>query len=209
MRADDQDKSAPPPGAGTRPVDKAFLGPEFLTWLYFFLEEEGFEVEVDGEPVRFAIGKRAVLKTLDASGSRVALSGPELDDSGELLYALRRGALIEGLALQMALGERVYDFTLTGSDGGISLKVPDLFSKDEPPDEESGAEEAPKPRARRPDVADVLDLRMLVLDDLERVLDDLFRRFITRRLARAWHSEDLKTIRSTVATRLKGHLPEV
>lgn len=210
MRADDQDKSAPPPGAGARPVDKAFLGPEFLTWLYFFLEEESFEVEVDGEPVRFAIGKRAVLKTFDASGARVAISGPDLDDSGELLHAVRRGALIEGLSLQMALGERVYEFTLTGADGGISLKVPDLFSKDEPPDESGDPDDAaPKPRARRADAADVLDLRMMVLDDLERVLDDLFRRFVTRRLARAWHSEDLKTIRSTVATRLKGHLPSV
>lgn len=210
MRADDQDKSAPPPGAGTRPVDKAFLGPEFLTWLYFFLEEEAFEVEIEGDTVRFAIGKRAVLKTLDASGSRVALSGPELDDSGELLYAVRRGALIEALSLQMATGERVYELVLTGSDGGVSLKVPDLFSKDEPPDEDAGADgedAAPKRRARRPDAADVLDLRMMVLDDVERVLDDLFRRFVTRRLARAWHSEDLKTIRSTVATRLKGHLP--
>lgn len=211
MRADDQDKSAPPPGAGTRPVDKAFLGPEFLTWLYFFLEEEAFEVDVDGDRVRFAFGKRAVLKTFDASGARVAISGPELDDSGELLHAVRRGALIEALSLQMAAGERVYDLVLTGSDGGVSLKVPDLFSKDEPADTDADAGEdaPPKRRARRPDAADVLDLRMMVLDDVERVLDDLFRRFITRRLARAWHSEDLKTIRSTVATRLKGHLPSV
>lgn len=187
-----------------------FLGPEFLTWLYFFLEEEGFEVDVEGEQARFAIGKRAVLKVLDSSGSRVTLAGPDLDDSGELLHAVRRGALIEGIALQMALGERVYEITLTGSDGGVALKVPDLFSKDEPADDDDGGDEerAPRPRARRPDAADVLDLRMLCLDDVERVLDDLFRRFVTRRLARAWHSEDLSTIRSTVATRLQGHLPK-
>lgn len=212
MRADDQDKSAPAPGAGSRPVDKMFLGPEFLTWLYFFLEDEGFDVDVDGEQVRFAIGKRAVLKVLDASGSRVTLSGPDLDDSGELLHAVRRGALIDGIALQMALGERVYELTLTGSDGGIALKVPDLFSKDESSDDdpdEGNNVDAPKPRSRRPDAADVLDLRMMCLDDVERVLDDLFRRFVTRRLARAWHSEDLSTMRSTVATRLKGHLPSV
>ncbi len=210
MRADDQDKSAPAPNAGSRPVDKAFLGPEFLTWLYFFLEEEGFEVDIEGEQARFAIGKRALLKVLDASGSRVTLSGPDLDDSGELLHAVRRGALIEGLSLQMALGERVYELSLTGSDGGVALKVPDLFSKDEPAgDEVERDPEQPKPRSRRPDAADVLDLRMMCLDDVERVLDDLFRRFVTRRLARAWHSEDLRTIRSTVASRLKGHLPSV
>lgn len=206
MRADDQDKSAPIPGAGTNPADKVFLGPEFLTWLYFFLEDVGFEVVVEGETVRFAMGKRAMLKVLDASGSRVSVSGPDLDDSGELLHAVRRGALIEVLTLQMALGERVYDLALSGMDGGITLKVPNLFTKDDPESDDDDQPDA-QPRSRRADAGDVLDLRMMCLDEVEGVLDDLFRRFVTRRLARAWHSEDLGTMRSTVATRLKGHLP--
>jgi hypothetical protein len=210
MRADDQDKSAPIPGAGTQPADKVFLGPEFLTWLYFHLEDQGFAIEVGGEEVRFAIGKRTVLKVLDSSGARITIAGPDLDDSGELLHAVRRGALIDILALQMVLGERVYDFSLSGSDGGITLKVPDLFSTDdekEPIGFDDEKPKRPRPKPRQIDAADVLDLRMLCLDDVEGVLDDLFRRFLTRRLARAWHSEDLSSMRATVATRLKGHLP--
>lgn len=211
MRADDQDKSAPIPGAGTLPADKVFLGPEFLTWLYFHLEENGFSVDVGGEEVRFAIGKRTVLKVFDSSGARITLAGPDLDDSGELLHAVRRGALIDTLALQLVLGERVYELSLSGPDGGISLKVPDLFSAEEDAAEPVGFDDEkpkrPRPRPRQVDAADVLDLRMLCLDDVERVFDDLFRRFLTRRLARAWHSEDLSSMRSTVATRLKGHLP--
>jgi hypothetical protein len=190
MRADDQDKSAPPPKAGARPADKLFLGPEFLTWLYFFLEEEGFELEIGTDVVRFSIGRRTVLTSLDAQTARVALTGPDLDDSGELVTAVRRGALIDLLSLQIAISERVYEVALR-SDGGFSVKVPDLSS-----DGEDG-------QKKRIDAADLLDLRMMVLDDCERVMDDLFRRFVTRRLARAWHTEDLSSMRRVVASRLK------
>jgi hypothetical protein len=199
MRADDQDKSAPAPKEGARPIDKLFLGPEFLTWLYFFLESEGFEATVSGELVRFAIGKRTVLSSPE-EGARVALSGPDLDDSGELLQAVRRGALIDVLSLQMAMGERVYEFALT-SDGGISgLKLPDLMTGE---DGEGGT------GARRPDAADILDLRMMAHDDVETVVDDLFSRFVTRRLAGAWQSEDLRSMRRAVATGLKARLAKV
>ena len=190
MRADDQDKSAPPPKAGASPSDKLFIGPEFLTWLYFYLEEEGFELTVGEDVVLFAIGKRTVLTTLDEQGARVALTGPDLDDSGELITAVRRGAFIDMLSLQLAISERVYEVSLT-ADGGFTVKVPDLSS--------DGEDEAPK----RIDPIDMLDLRLMVLDDVERVIDDLFQRFVTRRLARAWHTEDLSAIRRVIATRLK------
>lgn len=190
MRADDQDKSAPPPKAGARPADKLFLGPEFLTWLYFFLEEVGFELDVGDDLVRFAIGRRTVLTHLDAQGARVALTGPDLDDAGELFTAVRRGAFIDLLSLQLLISERVYEVSFR-ADGGFSVKVPDLTS-----DGEDG-------HKRRLDAADLLDLRMMVLDDVERVMDDLFRRFVTRRLARAWHTEDLKSMRRAVADRLQ------
>lgn len=219
MRADDQDKSAPPPNAGMRPADKLFLGPEFVTWLYFHLQKEGFEIALedafpdrrtapDGDLVRFAIGRRSTLKTLDGSGARISLSGPGLDDSGELLQAVRRGAFIDVLALQMQVGERVYELSLN-ADGGISgVKLPDLFTQDggEESDDEDAEERPRRKRRRGPDAADVLALRMACLDEVDAVLDALFRRFVTRRLARAWTTEDVRAIRKVVAARLAARL---
>ena len=222
MRADDQDKSAPAPEKVRKMADKAFLGPEFLTWLYFTLLEEGLELEMgdalpqDNRPedgiVRFAIGKRLVLKPIDTGGARVSLNGAGLDDNGEVLQAIRRGALIDSMTLDMALGHRVYSFGLRADDGGLlSVKLPDLFS--EPEDQDAALidplDKAPRKRRPKLPLEDVLALRMQCLDELEAVLDSLFARFVTRRLARAWHSEDVTAIRNTVASGLKARLVDV
>lgn len=217
MRADDSDRSAPAPNAGARPADKLFLGPEFVTWLYFHLQEEGFAIALPDvtrgrtregdEEVRFAIGKRSTLKMLDGAGLRVALSGPGLDDSGELLQAIRRGAFIDVLALQMQIGERVYEFSLHADASIGGLKLPDLLT---PGGESEGDdldfdEEGPA-RSRRADLADHVSLRMMCLDEVEAVVDALYARFVTRRLARAWSTEDLRSIRRAVAARLAARL---
>lgn len=223
MRADDKDQSAPAPASVRRLADKAFLGPEFLTWLYFTLLQEGLELAMPaafpkGTPedealVQFAIGKRVALRALDASGARVALSGGGLDDSGELLQAVRRGALVDVLALEVSIQSRVYALTLRADDGGlVAVKLPDLFS--EPEEEAPDPTVAPadplgkkprKPKLKLP-LEDVLALRMQCLSELEAVLDALFERFVTRRLARAWHTEDLSHMRGAVAAGLKQRL---
>lgn len=222
MRADDQDKSAPAPPAVRKLAEKLFLGSEFVTWLYFTLLQEGFEIplpaifpkdtEEEETIVQFAIGKRASLRTLDATGARVALTGPGLDDNGEILQAIRRGALIDVLSLEMSIQSRVYAFTLRAEDGGLAgVKLPDLFSE---PDEDGDTIEdplAPKKRKRRPKLPleDVLALRMQCAAELEKVIDAMFEKFVTRRLARAWHSEDVAGIRKKVAAGLKSRLVDV
>ena len=205
MRADDQDRSAPPPPS-TPGADKAFLGPEFLTWLFFELEAEGWELDVPeafadesatDPTVVFAMGNRTTLTTLDATGAKVTLSGPDIDAAGEVLHAVRRGALFEALELQMSVSGRVYRFTLRGLDGGLSGVVfPDLLS-DEADD---GASRA------KIHFDDLLSLRMMCLDEIEAIIDALYRRFITRRLARAWHVEDLSKLRAHVLAGLKARV---
>lgn len=223
MRADDQDKSAKAPASVRRLADKVFLGPEFLTWLYFTLLEEGLELALpsafpkdtpeEDALVQFAIGKRASLRTLEVGDARVALSGAGLDDNGEILQAVRRGALLDVLSLELSIQSRVYTFTLRADDGGlVAVKLPDLFS--EPEEEHLDPTVAPpdplgkkprKPKLKLP-LEDVLALRMQCLSELEAVLDALFERFVTRRLARAWQSDDLARMRSHVAKGLKQRL---
>jgi len=220
MRGDDQDKSAPAPSSPA--ADKIFLGAEFLTWLFFHLEDEGWatvlkdafpdrETAPPGDEVRFAMGTRTALKTIDKSGIRVNLAGPQLDDSGELLQAVRHGALIDSMDLQMAIGDRVYGLTLKAGDGGLSsVKFPDLFTE---PDENFDADDEDegdgRPRRRGPSLDDVLALRMSCLDEVENVIDALFSRFVTRRVARAWQSEEMKSMRKKVAAGLAARLASV
>ena len=228
MRPDDQDKSAPAPEAVRRVADKLFLGTEFITWLYFTIVEEGGSIDLgdalpeamrpppddDGKcMVLMAIGKRAVLKTVDTGGARVTLAGAGLDDNGEILQAVRRGALIDTMSLDMSLGHRVYSFSWRADDGGVvGVKLPDLFS--EPEDQDAATIRdpllGPATKKRRPKLPleDILALRMQCLDELEAVIDALFARFITRRLARAWHTEDVAGIRKVVARGLKARLVE-
>jgi hypothetical protein len=208
MRADDADRSATPPPHSGLP-EKSFLGPEFLTWLFFHLEEENWELEAkDAFPdpqtqpqdgiVSFAMGRKTVLQTLDATGSKVSLSGPELDKRGELLQAIHQGALFETLELQMAISNRVYQYTLRGQDGGISqVKFPDMYTESS---DDIGADGATGgSRKRQLPAEDLLALRMICLDELESVIDLLFTRFLTRRLAQAWQKQDLFSMRRRVA----------
>lgn len=196
--------------APARIADKAFLGPEFVTWLYFTIIEDGFEVEVpeafplgttapeDGI-VRFAVGKRLALRSLDATGAKVTLAGAGLEDSGEVLQAIRRGALLETMSLDMAVGDRVYSFTLSATDGGLSgVKLPDLFT-----DPGEGEEEQAKKSRPRLPFEDVLSLRMQAMDEIDRVIDALFARFVTRRIANAWATDDTAAIRRRVAAGLR------
>jgi hypothetical protein len=222
MRADDQDKSAPAPPAVRRLLEKQFLGPEALTWIYFSLLEEGLELSLaeafpkdtsdDEAVVRFQIGKRMALKAVDASGARVSLSGPGLDDSGEVLQAIRRGALVDVLSLDVQVQSRTYSVVMRGEDGALSVKLPDLFS--EPEDAQAATVDdplAPKKPKRRPQLPleEILALRMQCADEIERVLDALFHKFLVRRLARAWQNDDVQRMRKHIAGGLKQRMVDV
>jgi hypothetical protein len=222
MRADDQDKSAPAPPAVRKLAEKMFLGPEFLTWLYFTLLEEEMAMElpgafpkgtpVDETVVQFQMGKRVALRAVDATGARVSLSGPGLEDSGEVLQAVRRGALVSSMAFDAQVQSRTYSLGINGEDGALSVKLPDLFS--EPEDAEAATVEdplAPKKKKRRPKLPleDILALRMQCAEEIERVLDALFEKFLVRRLARAWSTDDVARMRKHIAHGLKARLVDV
>ena len=181
-------------------AEKLFLGPEFTTWLYFHILEQEFEVSVPeafpdksmqppGGVVQFAIGPRVALSTLDGSGSRTTLAGPNLDDSGELYQAVRGGAQIDSLRLHIQVHERVYEATLfaDGSLGSVKL----------PADVPKGA-----------DLEDALAVRSACLDEVERVIDACFHRFLTRRLAKAWADEDLREVKVRVKEALTKRLKD-
>ena len=206
MRPDDQQTATGMPRS--IPLEKQFLGPEFLTWLFFHLEAHDWAIptsELGGDctsrftnpHVLFAPGQKILLKAADGSNTKVALSGTGLDGSGELHQAIRRGAFIESLGLMLALDGQVYSFVINGMDGSLSgVKLPNLLA-----DGETDEEANPASRGGRKlnlPVDEVVFLRAAALQDIEKVLDGLFSLFLTRRLARAFVQEDLSLIRQNV-----------
>lgn len=201
-----------------RIVDKMFLGPEFLTWLYFAaLDDRGVTIDADAmtankETMQVVVGKKVSLRDVTAEGARVSLAGTGLGDSGELLQAVRRGANIESLAMDMAIGNRVYSFTL-GADGGFSsVKIPDLFTDEGGEDAKVGEVGADgnevKKKKRRPKLPteDILELRMQCLDELENVIDALFAEFLERRLSSDAWARDQRAILQCVGDGLRSRL---
>lgn len=212
--------AAMPAPADVRVEHLLFLGPEWLTWLYFEIVIEGGSFDLKKEAphlegadeVLFAIGKRVVLSSIDG-GAKVTLSGPGLADNGEIMSAVRRGAQLQTLALDASIGHRVYSFTLE-SDGVMSLKLPDLFSEPEDDKPADGGVDTTLPgakkRARRPVLPfeDILSLRAQCAAEVECVIDALFGRFLKRRLSTRWVTHDVANIRSVVGNGLRARLVE-
>lgn len=194
-------------------ADKLFLGPEFLTWLYFAISTDapqtvmtaqdiGTSYAGDGSDlIGFGIGKRAKLADVGGAGARVGLAGPGVDGAGEVLAAIRRGALLTELALEMAIESRVYGFTLRADGAVVGLKLPDLFT--EPEDDATAVEPAAKPK-RRPKLPleDVLALRAAATAEAETVVDALFARFMHARVDRVGWARELDKIRMAVTAGL-------
>lgn len=190
-----------------------FLAPEFLTWLYFaVIDHDGVVVDFDevaraasggkAEEMEIAIGGK--LKLAGDAGPTATLAGAGLSDNGEVLQAVRRGAFVDSLAFDFSIGHRTYSVTLL-QDGTRTVKLPDVFT-DPAEDEHVDAAGAPidplakpakKARPKLP-IEDVIDLRVLMLDEVDSVLSALFAAFMRRRVDAAEWENDVRAIRQAV-----------
>jgi hypothetical protein len=159
----------------------SFLGPEFLTWLYFHTDEV---------PEKIAVGRRVTLKPLNSEEHKVVISSPTLEDSGEFLQAIRAGAHVESMAFDLVVDDRVHSFTLNALDGSLSgVKTQGL--------EKSMGDSAE---------ADII-MRMSNLDEIEDALSNIFAKFLELRLGQTFVSQSIKSIRESVSEGLKAKLP--
>ena len=159
---------------------KAFLGQEFLTWLWYVSEEEESPVLADGRSVRVSLGDRLMLgPTQGAEGTRVTVKGQEAS-LAEARQALRRGKLVEAMRLGLEMEGEEYWLNLTAAELAVgSLKLPPVAPAEDPlrPEPQGGMEpEGPSP-------ADGLVLeRVSLINNALQALEGLFKVFMTRRL---------------------------
>jgi len=189
------------------PSALSFLGPEFLSWLYFHLDEKGGEIRFSDyskqkvtfeETFRMCVGNRALLRPLNGSAASVAVTGTSVDDSGEVLQAFRAGALVDALSLEIHFSQTVYTFTINAKDASISQ-----FRSLQPFANESKEDDVEQ---EVEDEANVI-IRMSALDEIEAIIDALFHEFVQRRIHQAFVTTDLANMRRTVSEGLQSKLP--
>jgi len=104
-----------------------FLGNEFLTWLWYTLENRSEQlVEIDADLSTLEIGNRMVLENRRSEGlETITIKG---DDAGleEGLLALKKGALVTEMNFIYRSGDNTWQFNLKGESLNISsFKTPE------------------------------------------------------------------------------------
>jgi len=160
-----------------------FLGPEFLTWLWYAIEtgSDAVKTAATGGGV-LTVGNRIVLEnSLDQPVERVTITG-ENADLGEGMLALKKGALVAELRLHYVSGDQEWRFSLKGDTLALmGLKTPPSAPV-ESPDEVEGA------------VVEKVGL----CDQIVRLLDSLFRRFVKLRVSERWGDETVPDIKAWI-----------
>lgn len=164
-----------------------FIGYEFLTWLWFVMENEPERVVVPDQMIRFAqVGSRIVLENpqMDRIERITAKGDPANYDTGML--SLQQGALVTEMSLLLKGDSHEWQFVVKGESLSVSnLKTPPTAPVETPEDVEGA----------------VLEKAFLLEQGLAWV-DHLFRFFIQQRISLTWQQRIVPDILSWIKTRI-------
>ncbi len=148
-----------------------FLGNEFLTWIWFIIENEDHVVrECDREAVGLQVGNRMVLENRWANGKETITIKGDAVGLEEGLLCLGKGGSVTEINLIYKSGSLQWQFSLKGESLNFSgLKLP-----------ETGAAEQPD------DLEGVVLEKLYLYEKPFRFVDALYRQFIVLRLSDRW-----------------------
>ena len=144
-----------------------FLGDEFLTWLWFVIEQDLAVLKnADPDLTSFEIGSRMVVeKKYKKTVERITIKA---EDAGlaEARMALKNGALVTELNLVYRSAQHKWQFSLKGESLNLSsLQTPKIAPPESP-------------------------------DEMEaRVLEKLYKHFIKLRTSNRWNSREISLIK--------------
>ena len=157
-----------------------FLGREFLVWLWFESEvlEGQFEMP-DGERFELWLESQLTLESEAAEQEITRMRGAAPSFTSEAHEALRRGKLPIQARIRIERGQQAFGCVLTAKTMTLSsATLPQLIKEDE---EERFYE------------------RMYLIEELEKMVDSLYERFLSLRLSPVWETQVLPMIRRWVA----------
>ena len=155
-------------------TDGRFLGSEFLTWLWYYIERLGGTIQAGDKVAEVHLGERMTLM-LPADGKEKVVCTTQANFLHEARTALRQGKVVDEVQLLLIIGENEYVLTLDSSLWALKgLKTPKQL-----PDYGS---EDPDGRFLE---------KMYFLEEASSALDSLYMRFLTERLTPGWESDTL------------------
>ena len=160
-----------------------FLGDEFLTWLWFVIEQDRSLLEkLDPELTSFEIGNRIVLKKRRKKAvERITIKGEDAD-LDEAKLALKKGALVAEFNLIYRSAQQKWQFTLKGESLNLSsLKTPQTAPPEGPDDLE----------------AMVLE-KIFLYDKILQFLEKSYKHFIKLRISNKWQGRETALIRKWI-----------
>jgi hypothetical protein len=160
-----------------------FLGEEFLTWLWYVIENDQFLIKnFDRNFVGLEIGDRIVFENRrKESPERITIKGEEAGLE-EGILALKNGALVTELNMIYRSAELVWQFTLKGESLNISsLNIPktDLPDSDE-------------------DIEGFVLEKLFLYDKSLQLVKNLFAHFVKLRISNKWLNKEVSSIRKWI-----------
>ena len=160
-----------------------FLGYEFLTWLWFILENAPEKAAVPGQMIRTAqIGNRVILENpqLDRT-ERITAKGDSTNfDTGML--SLRQGALVTEMSLLLKGDGHEWHLVIKGE----NLSIANLKTPSTAPVESAG------------DVENAVLEKAFLVEQALMWMDRLFRTFIKDRISLSWKQRTIPAIRDWI-----------
>ncbi|MGD9819172.1 MAG: hypothetical protein AB7V04_10800 [Desulfomonilaceae bacterium] len=167
--------------------EKAFLGREFLTWLWFKSDQTGGIIEIPGKkPIQVIFLDRMTLDLSDVETPQTVSIKGEYSELREGLAALREGKKIEEARISLKGDENEFTMVLKGTWLSFgSFKTPAILPSDER-DSDLEAE------------GNFLEKISLVEEGMS-LVDDLFEYFVKSRISAAWELVEVPSMKKWAA----------
>ena len=151
--------------------DGRFLGSEFLTWVWFFIERLGGSIQAGDKIANVHLGERMVLVLPGDRKERVVCT-TQTNFLHEARTGLRQGKVVDEAQLFFIIGENEYFLTLDSSLWALKgLKTPKQL-----------------PDYGREDPDGRFLEKMYFIEEVFSVLDALYMRFLAERLTPGWET---------------------
>lgn len=160
-----------------------FLGNEFLTWLWFIVENDRERLnKIEKDLVYLNIGNRIVLENkINDAVETITILG---DDAGleEGIISLGKGAVVTEINLLYKSGDNEWRFTIKGESMNISnLKIPETAIVESSEDIEGMVLE-----------------KAYLYEKATKLIDNLFNEFIKLRVSGKWSESIVPEIRKWI-----------
>ena len=161
--------------------DGRFLGSEFLTWVWYYIERLGGSIQAGDKIANVHLGDRMVLVLPGDRKERVVCT-TQANFLHEARTGLRQGKVVDEAQLFFIIGENEYFLTLDSSLWSVKgLKTPKQL-----------------PDYGREDPDGRFLEKMYFIEEVFAALDALFIRFLAERLTPGWETDSLAQLQKWI-----------